>query len=134
MSIYVSILQNRIAVNLPKDVTSAAVNAGLPLDSVAAAIEAASNGTAAAMAAVPGMNGAIGLAIADGVKTAWASSFATVYYSSLAFAGIAVIAAFFSVDIDKYMTNYVSRRIGGTVAMDVAPEKTIKNVHLTDED
>ncbi|CAK7210129.1 hypothetical protein SBRCBS47491_000666 [Sporothrix bragantina] len=134
VSIYVAILQNKIAVNLPRDVTTAAINAGLPADSVTAAIDAVSNGTAAAMAAIPGINATIELAIADGVKKAWSSSFSTVYYSSLAFAGVAVIASFFSVDVDKYMTNYVSRRIGGTVAMEIAPEKTIKNLHLTDDD
>ncbi|CAK7238488.1 hypothetical protein SEUCBS140593_010739 [Sporothrix eucalyptigena] len=134
VSIYVAILQNRIAINLPKDVTTAAINAGLPADSIAAAIDAVSNGTAAALAAVPGINTTIELAIGDGVKMAWSSSFSTVYYSSLAFAGVAVIASLFSVDIDKYMTNYVSRRIGGTIAMDISPEKTIKNLHLTDDD
>ncbi|KIH87497.1 siderophore iron transporter [Sporothrix brasiliensis 5110] len=134
VSIYVSILSNRFAVNFPKDVSEAALNAGLPESSLAATFAALTNGTAAALDAVPGMTPAIEAAVAQGTKTAWASTFTTVYYSSLAFTGVAVIAACFSSDIDKYMTSYVSRRIAGTQAMDVPAELTFKNGHLTDDD
>ncbi|CAK7214682.1 hypothetical protein SBRCBS47491_002235 [Sporothrix bragantina] len=130
LSIFVAVLQSRVATNMPKDITTAAVGAGLPSTSVEAAIAAAANGTAAAFDAVPGMNSSIEAAIADGVKTAYASSFKTVYLTSLAFAAIAVIAAFFTADIDKQMNNYVSRRIGGTVATtDVPKDATIEHSH-----
>lgn len=134
VSIYVAILSNRFEVNYPKDVTEAALNAGLPESSLEATFAALTNGTEAALDAVAGMTPAIEEAIAQGTKTAWASTFSTVYYSSLAFTGVAIIAACFSSDIDQYLTSYVSRRLGGTQAMDVPEELTMKNGHLTDDD
>ena len=133
VSVYISILTNRYSVNFPRDVTAAAIAAGLPESSVSGLFEAIANGTEAALDAVSGMTPAIEEAVAQGTKTAWASTFSTVYYSSLAFAGLAVIAACFSSDIDSYMNGYVSRRLGGTEAMNVPAERTIKHAHLTDD-
>ncbi|KAI1618842.1 siderophore iron transporter [Exophiala viscosa] len=116
VSIYVAILDHRLVVNLPADVSSAAVGAGLPKAEVGSVLAAIANGTAAALEAVPGMTPRIEAAIADGVKTAYSSSFKTVYLASLAFGGLAVVAALFSEDIDHLMTGYVNRRIRGTVA------------------
>ncbi|CAK7207711.1 hypothetical protein SEUCBS139899_010522 [Sporothrix eucalyptigena] len=134
VSVYVAILSNRYAVNYPKDVTAAALAAGLPESSLADTFAALTNGTAAALDAVPGMTTAIEEAITAGTKTAWASTFTTVYYSSLAFTGLAVIASVFSTDIDNHLNGYVSRRINGTEAMDVPVELTIRNAHLSDSE
>ncbi|CAK7201513.1 hypothetical protein SEUCBS139899_004219 [Sporothrix eucalyptigena] len=133
-SIYIAILSNRYAVNYPKAVTEAALGAGLPESSINATFAAITNGTAAAYAAVPGMNTTIETAIAGGIKSAWASTFSTVYYASLAFAGLGVVSAYFSTDIDVHLNDYVNRRITGTEAMNVPDELTIKNAHLTDEE
>jgi len=119
VSIYVAILERRLAVNLPKDVTEAAVSAGLPPSSVDAVLGAITNGTAAAMDAIPGINANIKEAVGDAVKTAYSSSFSTVYLVSIAFGGAAILASIFTKDIDQYMTNYVSRRINGVVATEV---------------
>lgn len=116
VSIYVAILDRRLAANLPVDVSSAVVKAGLPRSEVPAVLAAVANGTAAALEAVPGMNTIIEAAVADGVKTAYSSSFRTVYLASLAFGALAIIAALFSENIDHLLTGYVSRRIRGTVA------------------
>ncbi|KAL1889494.1 hypothetical protein Sste5346_008872 [Sporothrix stenoceras] len=134
VSIFIAVLQSRVATNMPKDIGAAAVAAGLPSSSVEAAIAAVANGTAAALDAVPGMTSVIEAAIGDGVKTAYASSFKIVYLVALAFSAIAVIASFFTADIDKQMNNYVSRRIGGTVATtDVPKDVTIQhNAHVTE--
>ncbi|KAL1891483.1 hypothetical protein Sste5346_007574 [Sporothrix stenoceras] len=133
-SIYIAILSNRYAINYPKAVTAAALGAGLPESSINATFAAITNGTAAAYAAVPGMNSTIETAIAGGIKSAWASTFSTVYYASLAFAGLGIVAAFFSTDIDVHLNDYVNRRITGTEAMNVPDELTIKNAHLTDDE
>jgi hypothetical protein len=132
VSIYVAVLSRRVAINLPKDVSSAAISAGLPSASVPAALEAVANGTAAALEAVPGINPAIEAAIANGVKTAYADSFKIVYLVTIAFSGIAFIAALFTSDIDSLLNDYVSRRIAGTGADDIPTEKTIKHTHGDD--
>lgn len=133
VSIYVAVLTSRLTVNLPADVTSAATASGLAASSVGAAIEAVANGTAAALEAVPGINSTIELAIADGVKTAYSESFKMVYFVTIAFSGIALVAAVFTSDIDSLLTDYVSRRIGGTVADDIPTELTLKHEHGVDE-
>ncbi|OAA63312.1 siderophore iron transporter [Niveomyces insectorum RCEF 264] len=133
ISIYVAILSNRYPVNFAKDVSAAALGAGLPSGSLEAALAAAANGTAAAFEAVPGMNATIEMAITGGVKNAWSSSFSTVYYSSLSFAGVAIICAYLSVDFSHNFTDYVNRRITGTEAENVPVERTIKNRHLSDD-
>lgn len=119
MSIYVAILDRRLAVTIPHDVAEAAVSAGLPSGSVPDVLTAITNGTAAAMSAVPGINGAIEAAVTNGLKTAYAASFSTVYLASIGFGGIAIIASLFTKDIDKHLTNFVSRRINGTVATEM---------------
>lgn len=133
VSIYVAVLTRRLTVNLPKDVTSAAIHAGLPSTSVGAALEAIANGTTAAMELVPGINSTIEVAIADSVKTAYSASFKVVYLVTIAFGGIALIAALFTSDIDSLLTNYVSRRIAGTVADNIPTELTIKHTHRDDD-
>lgn len=127
-------MTSRYESNFPKDVGAAALGAGLPESSLEAALAAAANGTEAAFATVAGMNSTIESAIAGGIKYAWSSSFSTVYYASLAFAGLGIIASYFSPDVDKQMNDFVSRRITGTQAMEVPVELTIKNGHLTDDD
>jgi len=116
ISIYVAILERRLAVNLPQDVTAAAVSAGLPTANVPALFEAIANGTATAMSKVPGINTKIEGAVGSALQDAYSQSFRTVYLASIAFGACAIIACFFSGDIDQYLTNYVSRRIQKTVA------------------
>lgn len=117
VSVYVAILQRRIAVNVPKEVTEAAVSAGLPSSSVDAVLGAIGSGSA--IDDVPGMNPTIAAAVGDAVKTAYSASYGTVYLASIAFGCIAVLASIFTKDIDQYLTNYVSRRINGTVGTEV---------------
>lgn len=119
MSIYVAILDRRLAATIPHDVMEAAVSAGLPSSSVPDVLKAITNGTAAAMSSVSGINPTIEGAVTNGLKTAYASSFSTVYLASIGFGGIAIIASLFTKDIDKHLTNYVSRRINGTVATEM---------------
>ena len=119
VSIYVAILEQRLAANLPSKVTSAALHAGLPESSVPLVFEAITNGTVAAMDAVPGITPAIEGAVANAVKSAYSASFGTVYLVSIAFGAAAVIASLFTSNIDQFMTNYVSRRIRGTVATEM---------------
>ncbi|KIW01794.1 uncharacterized protein PV09_06966, partial [Verruconis gallopava] len=133
VSIYVAVLTNRIDVELPKAVTSAAINAGLPSTSVVAVLGAVANGTTAALNAVPGINPNIEAAVTNGVKTAYASSFKTVYLVTIAFGGIAFIAALFTSNINAMLNNYVSRRIAGTVADSIPTELTLKHTRDTYE-
>jgi hypothetical protein len=115
-AIYVAILDNRVAVNLPKDVSSAALGAGLPETSLTDLLEAVSAGTTSAMEAVPGINENIMTAVFNAVKTAYSQSFRTVFLVSIAFGGLAVVAAFASVPVDEKLDNAVAAKLSGTGA------------------
>lgn len=50
-------------------------------------------------------------AVNEGASNAWAGSYAYVYYCALALGLCSVIAAFFTRDMDKYLTGHISRQI-----------------------
>ncbi|GKZ37917.1 hypothetical protein AbraIFM66950_009749 [Aspergillus brasiliensis] len=112
-AIYVAILDNRIAVDLPRDVSAAAVDAGLPSSSLTDLLEAVSTGTSAAYEAVPGMTGKILGVVTEAVKTAYSQSFRTVFLVSIAFGGLSVIAACFAEGVDGRFTGDVAAKLGG---------------------
>ena len=111
ISIYVCIYSNKLTTYLPRDIVPAVESAGLPASSVPALFAAMTNGTTAAFDAVPGINPKILGAFAEATKHAYTHAFKVVYLSSLAFAGIAIVASQFVTDIDKYMTNFVNKTI-----------------------
>jgi hypothetical protein len=107
-------------------VTSYALDAGLPQSSVSSLLGQLANGTSAAYAQVPGANSNIIAAIGAGTKSAYAASFSTVYLSSLAFGGVALIASFFVTDIEAYMTSFVNKTVAGkSVHADLSKSKEI---------
>ena len=107
-AIYVAIFTARLTNDLPAAVVPSVEAAGLPSSSVPALFVAVTNGTAAALNDVPGINKVILAALGDAIKNAYSSSFKVVYLSSLAFGGVSIIAAFFATDVDKYLTNFVN--------------------------
>ncbi|KAF2007662.1 siderophore iron transporter, partial [Amniculicola lignicola CBS 123094] len=111
--IYLAIYGGEIATKLPSHVTAHAVAAGLPESSVSDLLTALPNGTAAAFEAVAGVNSTILAAIGAGMKSGYSASYSTVYLSSLAFGGTALIASFFTSDIDKYLTDFVNKTVAG---------------------
>lgn len=111
ISIYVCIYSNKLTTYLPQDIVPAVESAGLPASSVPALFAAMTNGTTAAFESVPGINAKILSAFAEATKDAYAHAFKVVYLSSIAFAGIAIVASLFVTDIDKYMTNFVNKTI-----------------------
>lgn len=125
-SIYVTILQNRIAIELPKHVITAATDSGLPESGYEQLLAAVSNGTAAAMAAVPGINAQVEAAVASATTQAWASSFRMVYLISIIFGGIAFIASFFTKSVDQYMTGQIARKLQGTHGTNPAVDEELQ--------
>lgn len=113
-SIYVAILKNRISETLPKNVIPAATNAGLPPSSLPELLKAATAQSVSAMESVKGMNSSVLVAVSDAMKTASAQSFRTVYLASIAFGGLTVISALFSVSVDDKLNDRVARTMRGT--------------------
>ena len=101
--IYSAALNERIAVNLPKQVGAAALNAGLPQNSLSAFITALSSNDEAALAQISGVTPAIIAAGVSGLKQAYADSIRVIFYIALPFGLIACIACLFLGDLHKTM-------------------------------
>lgn len=125
ISIYVCIYSAKLTEFLPQEIVPAVEKAGLAASSIPDLFAAMTNGTTAALEAVPGINSNIIAAYAEAIKDAYTHAFKIVYLSSLAFAGIAIVASLFITDIDKYMTNFVNK----TLHKPAVGHETTQTVH-----
>ncbi|OAG00721.1 siderophore iron transporter [Paraphaeosphaeria sporulosa] len=110
-AIFSSILTTRKAKEIPPRLTSLAAEDNLAPASVRALIKAGLSGAAATVAKIPGIRSerlpAYMIAIRDGnVK-----SYHMVFYSSLAFGGIAVVCAFCCKEFNSHFTDRVDRKL-----------------------
>ena len=91
----------------------ALIKAGLPLTSVELFLTALSSGNAATIAKVPGVNEKIIGVGATYIKLAYQKAFKIVYLSSLAFGGLAIIAAWWTPSVEDRVSHNVVRRLDG---------------------
>lgn len=119
-SIYVTVLQNRISIELPKHVIAAARGSELPESSFGQLVAAAQNGTAAAFETVPLITTQIEMAAISATTQAWISSFRMVYLISIIFGGSAFIASFFTKNVDHFMTGEIARKLQSSKDVDSA--------------
>lgn len=108
-ALYVSILSNKVAIYLPEYVTPAALAAGLPkssLTSLYAAITAGSGFTD-----VPGISTAIIDVVDEAVRHAYISSFKIVFYATVPFSGLFILAACFVPNMERFLGNNVAKRL-----------------------
>ncbi|CAK7200619.1 hypothetical protein SEUCBS139899_003317 [Sporothrix eucalyptigena] len=114
LSIYVSVYSARLPVFLDRDITSFATAAGLPTSSVSDLLAAVSNGTTAALEAVPGMTSTILGAVSEGTLAGYHDTFKVVFLATLAFGGLAIISAFFIQEIGHLLNNFVNKTLTNT--------------------
>lgn len=72
------------------------------------------------MASVPSITEKIIIAVADAVKTAYSQSFRIVFLASIAFGGMAVVAALLSVSVDERLDSTVAAKLSGAGASEEA--------------
>lgn len=111
VSIFLAIYSNRLTAALPQQIIPAVKAAGLPASSIPDLFIAITNGTSTALENVPGMNESVFEALELATKLAYTHAFKVVYLATVAFTGIGLIAAFFIVDVDHYLTSYVNKTI-----------------------
>ncbi|KEF56729.1 uncharacterized protein A1O9_06919 [Exophiala aquamarina CBS 119918] len=109
-SIYPNILTNEFKKYLPRYVSEATLNKGLPADSLPALLEALTTGN---FSTVPGITQEIIEAATYANKRAWARSSETVFLVTLAFGGLMLIASLFAPDVEVYLTDFVPRALHG---------------------
>jgi hypothetical protein len=105
--IYTTILTNRLQKTIPQEVPPKLIAAGLPASSVSSFLSAVAVGTPDAFAKVEGLTAAIEATGIAAYKVASAHAYQTVFYSTIAFSGVAVILTFLVPNVDDRMTNSV---------------------------
>lgn len=102
---YISVLNNRLAQTVPAEVPKALLQAGLPASSVPSFLSDLSTGS---FNDVPGLNTTILAAGMRAYRFANAHAYSTVFYTTIAFTGIAIILSFFSPNVDDKMTSKIA--------------------------
>ena len=105
-TIYYNIFINKLNAKLPADIATYAINAGLPVSSATEFVTAFLTNTTG-LAGVSGVNPSIIAAGALGSQWAFADSLKYVFYTSIPFGILALVAAIFLGDIAPYMTNRI---------------------------
>ncbi|KAJ9420629.1 fungal trichothecene efflux pump [Fusarium oxysporum] len=107
-ALYVSILSNELTRKMPEYVTPAATKLGLPTKSLPSLFEAINKGD---YSDVPGINKAIIESVGDAVVKAYTNSLHYVFYATVPFSCIMLVAACLVPDAKKFLTYNVARRL-----------------------
>lgn len=107
-TIYVSILQNKVATNLPAYVTPAATNAGLPTSSLPQLFAGI---TAGNFTSVPGITPDIIAATGAATQKAYLESFRIVFYATIPFGVLLIVFSALSPNFEKYLSMNVAKRL-----------------------
>ncbi|KAF2677961.1 MFS general substrate transporter [Lentithecium fluviatile CBS 122367] len=106
-TVYSVILSNRLATTIAAQVPPALIRAGLPATSVASFISAFSLG-ASAFEAVPGITPEILAIGTSAYQHANADAYRTVFFSNIAFSGVAIICSLLLPNVDHLLTGQVA--------------------------
>ena len=104
VAVYTTTLTNRLGTTIPARVPPAVIGAGLPEASVPGFIGALTTGDFSSVEGVTEQIIAVGV---RAYKWANAEAYRTVYLTTIAFTGVAVILTFFAPNTEKYMTGQV---------------------------
>lgn len=107
-SLYSSVLNTELAKNIPKYVGPAATNSGLPTDSLPALFAGIAAGD---FTGVPGISDRIIAAVSPALVTSYTKSFQIVFYATIPFSAVLVVAACFVPNVEKYLTGNVAKRL-----------------------
>ncbi|KAF5549617.1 trichothecene efflux pump [Fusarium phyllophilum] len=107
-ALYISILSNELARKLPKYVIPAAARSDLPTKSLPSLFEAINKGN---YSDVPGINNAIVDSVGDAIVEAHTGSLHHVFYATIPFSCIMLVAACLVPDIKKFLTYNVAKRL-----------------------
>jgi hypothetical protein len=107
-AVYSAILSNRLTQTISTEVPSALIKAGLPSTSVAQFVAAITVGTPQAFDAVPGISDSILAGGLRAYKVANADAYRTVFLSTIAFSGLALVLSFFVPNVEDRLTGDVA--------------------------
>lgn len=109
-TIYFNVFSTRLAKRLPTALAAAAAGAGLPAANLEAFVKAFVASPAAAME-VSGVTQQVIAAAAQASQWSYAYALSYVWYVSIAFGVLSVVASIFLGNVTKYMTNRIAAQI-----------------------
>jgi hypothetical protein len=107
-AVYSAVLSNRLSQTISTHVPAALLAAGLPATSVPGFIAAIALGTPAAFAKVDGISEPITVAGLKAYKLANMDAYRTVFLTTIAFSGVALVLSFFVPNVEERMTGDVA--------------------------
>jgi hypothetical protein len=107
-AVYVSILTNKATEHIPKNVIPAATGAGLPPSSLPALFQGITLGN---FTAVPGITPQVIAATGLAVRDAYVTTFHYVFYATIPFSVLLIIACCFIPNMEKHLHNNVAKRL-----------------------
>ncbi|QDS75827.1 hypothetical protein FKW77_001054 [Venturia effusa] len=107
-AVYTAVLNNRLSQTIASEVPAALTTAGLPSSSVADFIAAISVGTPAAFAKVTGNSDSITTAGLKAYEKANSDAYRTVFLTTIAFSGLALVLSFFVPNVEDRLTGDVA--------------------------
>lgn len=113
-AIFNTILTSVVTTEMPKRVIAAAVEAGFPaanLDQLIPAVVGAATGVPGAFGAVEGATPEVQAATLKAFRAAYGYAFKRVFWATIPFGVIAIIAACFVLDSSQYLTNHTAVRM-----------------------
>lgn len=113
-AIFSSVLTTQKGKEIPPRLMALAEQDGLPQTSITALVKAGLQGATATLAKIPGISADRLAAYVVAIRDGNVNSYHMVFYSSLAFGGIAVICAFCCQEFNSHFTNRVDRRLQHT--------------------
>jgi hypothetical protein len=120
--VYITVLSNRLSQTIPAKVPQAVTQAGLPASSVPAFIQGFTTGS---FTNITGLNNNILAVGTRAYRVANAEAYSTVFYTTIAFSGIAIILSFFSPNVDDKMTGQVAVTLHHTEAEKVTANEKV---------
>ena len=117
-ALYVSVLNNQATAALTKNVPAAAEGAGLSPKAIPAVFARLTSGD---FSGVPGITPQIEAAIGGAVVQSYTHGFRMVFYATIPFSILLVLAACFVPNMDKYLHNNVAKKLQGRGINEVPP-------------
>jgi hypothetical protein len=107
-ALYVSILTNKATIYIPKYVVPAATGAGLPASSLPSLFQGITLGN---FSSVPDITPQVIAATGIAVRDAYVTTFHYVFYATIPFSVLLIVACCYIPDMDKYLHNNVAKRL-----------------------
>ncbi|CAG9947642.1 unnamed protein product [Clonostachys rosea f. rosea IK726] len=107
-ALYTSVYSNKLTELIPEYVAPAATDAGLPSDSLPTLFQGITTGN---FSAVPGITETVTEAVGAALVAANRDAFKLVFYTTIPFSAIVLLAAFLVPNFEKFLTKNVARKL-----------------------